>query len=227
MPEAVNGVRLYYALHGSGEPLALVRGAWADATAWRFVVPGLAERFRVLSYDRRRPLAQRAAGDAGKRRRRRRRPRGPAGGARPGAAHVVTNSGGGNIALRLATRRPDLFRSLSCHEPALWGLLEEDPESKEILREGSGSVDAVGRRIAEGHHEGAARQFVEEVAFGPGAWNNELLPAARAICVKHAPTFLDELRGPNPVTIEEQAISRLQVPVRLTDGSESRRSSRA
>ena len=40
MPEAeINGVRLHYELHGSGEPLALVHGAWVDATAWRLVVP--------------------------------------------------------------------------------------------------------------------------------------------------------------------------------------------
>jgi pimeloyl-ACP methyl ester carboxylesterase len=49
----VNGVKLYYELHGSGEPLALVHGSWTDARAWRFVVPGLSEHFRVLIYDRR------------------------------------------------------------------------------------------------------------------------------------------------------------------------------
>jgi pimeloyl-ACP methyl ester carboxylesterase len=135
---------------------------------------------------------------------------------------VVTNSGGGNIALRLATRRPDLFRSLSCHEPALWGLLDEEaPESQEILRQGARSLESVGRRIAEGDHEGAARQFVEEVAFGPGAWENELPPEARAIFVQNAPTFLGELQDRDPANIEEEAIARLQVPVRLTNGSES------
>jgi pimeloyl-ACP methyl ester carboxylesterase len=128
MSEAeVNGVRLYYELHGSGEPLALVHGSWADATVWRFVVPGLAENFHVLGYDRR--------GHS-----RSERP------ARKGSfdedgddlaallealdlapAHVVTNSSGGNIALRLATRRPAVFRSLSCHEPALWGAARGRP----------------------------------------------------------------------------------------------------
>lgn len=49
----MNGVNLYYELHGRGEPLALVHGSWADATSWRFVVTGLAEFFRVLVYDRR------------------------------------------------------------------------------------------------------------------------------------------------------------------------------
>jgi pimeloyl-ACP methyl ester carboxylesterase len=222
MPEAVvNGVRLYYELHGSGEPLALVHGAWVDATAWRFVVPGLAESFRVLSYDRRghsrseRPATQGSLDEDGD---------------DLAAllealdlapAHVVTNSGGGNIALRLATRHPDLFRSLSCHEPALWGLLEEDPDSQEMLRQGARSLEAVGRRIAQGDHDGAARQFVEEVAFGPGAWDNELPPESRAIFVHNAPTALDELQGPNPGNIAEEAISRLETPVRLTNGSES------
>ena len=222
MPEAeVNGVRLHYELHGTGEPLALVHGMWVDATAWRLVVPGLAENFRVLSYDRRghsrseRPATQGSFDEDGD---------------DLAAllealdlapAHVVTNSGGGNIALRLATRRPDLFRSVSCHEPALWGLLEEDPESQELLQQVARSVEAIARRIADGDHEGAARQFVEEVAFGPGAWHNELPPESKAIFVQNAPTFLDELRGPNPANIEEEAISRLEMPVRLTNGSES------
>src|SRR5688572_2335721 len=50
---SANGVRLYYEAHGTGEPLVLVHGSWTDATSWRFVVPGLADAFRVLVYDRR------------------------------------------------------------------------------------------------------------------------------------------------------------------------------
>jgi pimeloyl-ACP methyl ester carboxylesterase len=223
MPEAnVNGVNLYYELHGSGEPLALVHGAWADATAWRFVVPGFAESFRVLSYDRRghsrseRPATQGSFDEDGDDLAALLEALDMA------PAHVVTNSGGGNIALRLTTRRPDLFRSLSCHEPALWGLLDEEaPESQEILQQVARSIEAVGTRISQGDHAGAARQFVEEVAFGPGAWDNELPPESKAIFIENAPTFLDELQGPSPITIEEQTISRLQVPVRLTNGSES------
>jgi pimeloyl-ACP methyl ester carboxylesterase len=222
MPEAeVNGAKLYHELHGGGEPLALVHGAWVDSTAWRFVVPGLAENFRVLIYDRRghsrseRPATQGSFDEDGD------DLAALLEALELAPAHVVTNSGGGNIALRLATRRADVFRSLSCHEPALWGLLEEDPESQEMLQQGARSLEAVGRRIAEGDHEGAARQFVEEVAFGPGAWENELPPETRAIFVRNAPTALDELQGPNPFNIEEEALSRLKIPVRLTDGSES------
>jgi hypothetical protein len=101
------------------------------------------------------------------------------------------------------------------------GLLEEDPKSQELLQQAARSIEAVGSRIAKGDHEGGARQFVEEVAFGPGAWDNELPPESRAILVQNAPTFLDELQAPNPFTIEGEAISRLETPVRLTSGSES------
>ncbi len=222
MPEAaVNGIGLYYELEGRGEPLALVHGSWGDATNWSFVVPGLAESFRVLVYDRRgHSRSQRL--DA------------------PGSvdqdgddlaallealdlapAHVATNSWGGNIALRLATRRPDVFRSLSCHEPPLWSLLEGDPESQQMLQEAARSFEEVGARIDGGDHEGAARQFVEEVAFGPGAWENELPAETRAVFVQNASTYLGELRDPNQLNIDRDALARVELPVRLTEGSES------
>jgi pimeloyl-ACP methyl ester carboxylesterase len=211
MPEAeVNGVRLYYELGGSGEPLVLVHGSWGDATNWRFVIPGLAESFRVLVYDRR--------GHS-----RSERPDGPGGVDEDGddlaallealdlaPAHVVTNSWGGNIALRLATRRPDVFRSLSCHEPPLWGLLEGDSDSQEMLQQGASSDD-----------EGAARQFVDEVAFGSGSWENELPAETRAVFVQNAPTYLDELQDPNAMNVGRDAVAHLEIPVRLTQGSES------
>jgi pimeloyl-ACP methyl ester carboxylesterase len=185
------------------------------------VVPGLAESFRVVVYDRR--------GHS-----RSQRPDSPGSVDEDGddlatllealdlaPAHVVTNSYGGNLALRLATRRPEVFRSLSCHEPPLWSLLEDDPESREVLRQGARSLQAVGRRIARGDHEGAARQFVEEVALGPGAWETELPAELRAIFVDNAPTFLDELNDPNQLRVDEEALSQLALPVRLTQGSAS------
>lgn len=222
MPETVaNGVRLYHEIHGGGEPLVLVHGSWVDATRWRCVVPGLAESFRVLVYDRR-----------GHSRSERADARGcvDEDGDDLAAlletldlapAHVVTSSYGGNIALRLATRRPEIFRSLCCHEPPLWSLLHGDPDAQASVRKGARSLDAVGRRIAEGDHEGAARQFVEEVAFGPGAWENELPPETRAIFIHNAPTFLDELQDPTQLHIDEDALSQLELPVRLTQGSGS------
>jgi pimeloyl-ACP methyl ester carboxylesterase len=222
MPETeANGVRLYYEIHGGGEPFVLVHGSWVDATRWRLVMPGLAESFRVLVYDRRghsrseRPDVPGSVDEDGDDLAALLETLGLA------PAHVVTNSYGGNIALRLATRRPEIFRSLSCHEPPLWSLLEGHPEAQEFLQHGARSLDAVGRRIADGDHEVAARQFVDEVAFGPGAWENQLPPEMRAIFVRNAPTFLDELQDPKQLRINEDALSNLQLSVQLTQGSES------
>ena len=39
--------------------------------------------------------------------------------------------------------------------------------------------------------------------------------------VQNAPTFLDELQDPEQLRVDEDALSRLEVPVRLTEGSES------
>jgi pimeloyl-ACP methyl ester carboxylesterase len=212
-----NAVRLYYELHGSGEPLVLVHGSWGDAGNWRFVVPGLAESFRVLVYDRR--------GHS-----RSERPEAPGSVDEDGddlaallealdlaPAHVVTNSFGGNIALRLATRRPEVFRTLSCHEPPLWSLLEDDPASQAILGQGAASDDSVGRRIADGDHEGAARQFLDEVAFGPGACDKERPAERRSIFIQNAPTYLDELRDPEAGRIDPDLLSHLEPPARLRE----------
>jgi pimeloyl-ACP methyl ester carboxylesterase len=217
----VNGTSLYYKLHGSGEPLALVHGSWADTTQWGMVVPGLAESYQVLVYDRR-GHSRSERSDT------------------PGSvdedgddlaallvsldlspAHVVTSSLGGIIALRLATRRTDVFASLTCHEPPLWSLLEGDAESQAMLQQGVASLNAVGARISTGDHEGAARQFVDEVAFGPGAWDTELPPEAKEMFVRNASTFLDELADPNQLRIDQDALTRLEIPVHFTQGSES------
>jgi pimeloyl-ACP methyl ester carboxylesterase len=222
MPKVeANGVELYYELHGSGEPLVLVHGSWVDATAFAMVVPRLSETFRVLVYDRRghsrseRPDAQGSVDEDGD----------------DLAAlvealdlapvYVATNSSGGNIALRLALRRPELFRVICCHEPALFGLLEHDPEGQEMLQQAFRSVEAISRRIAEGDHEGGAQQFVDEIAFAPGAWENEVPPEAREMFVRNAATWLDELRDPTLLSIDEDALARLEVPVCLTQGSDS------
>ena len=217
----VNGVDIYYELHGAGEPVVLVHGSWGDTTGWDLVLPGLASTFQVLVYDRRghtrseRLETQGSINEDGD---------DLAGLLETLAlspAHVMTNSWGGNIALRLACRRPEVFRSLTCHEPPLWGLLADDPDSQAMLTQGGESLQSVGSRIAAGDYEGAARQFVDEVAFGPGTWDNQLPQEVRDKFVRNAPTFLDERRDPNQLTIDPEALSALRMPVRLTQGSES------
>jgi len=216
-----NGVELFYEVTGSGDPLVLVHGSWVDHSTWAAVVSGLAESFQVLTYDRRghsnseRPNSQGSvhedaddlealleALDLSE-------------------AHIVTNSYGGNIAMRLAVKRPELIRSLAMHEPPIFDLLADDPESAPLLEQNQTSLESVGSLIAEGDHEGAARRFVDEVAFGPGTWESELPPELRSLFVRNAPTCLDELRDPDALGSDLGGLSRFPKPVLLTDGTES------
>jgi hypothetical protein len=99
-------------------------------------------------------------------------------------------------------------------------LLKDDPESGAMLLQLAGILESVGRRIADGDHAGAAKQFVDEVAFGPGAWD-QLPPQVKEPLVRNAPTFLDELQDQTQVHIDEESLLNLTMPVRLTRGSES------
>ena len=217
----VNGVALHHEIHGAGDPLALVHGSWGDASRWDLVVPDLARTFRVLAYDRRgHSRSERVAGQG----------RVDEDGddlaallehVRMVPAYVVATSWGANIALRLACRRPEVFRGLVCHEPPLFALLADDPDSTLVLQRTGELMAAVRARLEAGDHEGGARLFADTVVFGPGVWDERLPAEVREAFVHNAPTFLDELRDPDQQNIDVAALRDLPVPVHLTEGSES------
>ena len=216
-----NGVRLFYTLTGdTGSPLVLVHGSWADHSDWDLVVPTFSERFRVLMYDRRGHSQSERA---------------PAQGSFEedavdlealidnvgvAPAHVVGLSSGGSIVLRLAARRPDLFRSLSVHESPLFALLANDPDHWLSMREVMSRVTAVADRLDAGDAEGGARQFIESIALGPGAW--DFLPLEeRQLLVDNASTFLDETRDLEALTVDLAALAAFPGPTLLTCGDQS------
>jgi pimeloyl-ACP methyl ester carboxylesterase len=211
-----NHIHLHHESTGSGEPLVLVHGGWSDLHNWDLVIPSLAESRRVIAYDRRghggsdRPgrgtrrdqeddLAALVEGVAG------------------GPAHLAGTSFGASIALGLASRRPDLVRSVVAHEPPLTALAGDDPS----LAVAQASIGAVLDRLAGGDAAGAAEQFVEEVALGPGAWS--LLPEPlRATMVDGAPAFAAEQEAdPAWASIDEAALVAVELPVLLTQGRAS------
>ncbi|MGH7232094.1 MAG: alpha/beta fold hydrolase [Nitrospiraceae bacterium] len=217
----VNGVQLSYEVSGAGEvPLILVHGSWVSRHSWDLVVPGLAESLRVLSYDRRghseseRPTRQ-------------------------GSVHedvadlaaliehvglapawVAGNSFGASITLRLAGTHPALFRGVIAHEPPLFSLLANDRAVMPILEEVRGRISTVAERITSGDHAGAAEQFVETVALGPGTWA-QLPPKLRQTCIENAPTFLDETNDPEQFVFDLEWIKAFPRPVLLSTGDQS------
>ena len=214
----INGVQLFWELTGNaGEALVLVHGSWVDHHTWDAVVPVLARSFRVLTYDRRgHSQSERPAS--------------------PGSiredvadlaalieklgfapAHIVGSSMGGSIVLRLAGERPDLFRSLIVNEPPLMSLLAGEPDGQAMLQTIKARIDAVVELLETGDLEGGVRQFVETIAFGPGVW--EQLPLEiKNIVIFNAPTFLDEIRDPESLSIDLARLGRFPHPALLTHG---------
>lgn len=102
-----NGIKLYYEVHGRGEPLVLIAGIGYDLWMWHRMLPGLAERFQVVVFD------NRGAGRSDK-------PTGPYSAGLLAAdtvglmdaiglakAHVMGHSMGGFVAQALAIHHPE------------------------------------------------------------------------------------------------------------------------
>jgi pimeloyl-ACP methyl ester carboxylesterase len=126
----VPGAALYYEIRGSGPVLLCISGGPTDAGIFTDLAGRLADRYTVVTYDQRGhsrsaldgapediPVALHADDAAALL---------AAVGDEP--ADVYGNSGGGTIGLELATRRPELVRTLVAHEPPVMELLPDAPQ---------------------------------------------------------------------------------------------------
>ena len=221
MPRAeVNGIELFYEVAGDGDPLVLVHGSWGDHHSWAPVLDALTARFRVLVYDRRghsqseRPPGQGSRFEDEEDLAALMETLGLA------PAFVAGNSFGASTALGLAARRPELFRGLVAHEPPLMGIVADDPDLQPLMASTGKRIDSViGHLRADEFHAGA-RQFVEEVALGPGAWD-QLPQQLRQTFLTNAPTFLDEQADPEWSDLDLDSLSGYAGPALLTKGTNS------
>jgi pimeloyl-ACP methyl ester carboxylesterase len=214
-----NGVELYHESAGTGDPVVLVHGSWGDATGWMFMVPALAEAYQVVTYDRRGHSRSEQPGD----------------GLREddvddlaalieglglAPAHVVGNSMGASIALRLAAKRPELVRSLHAHEPPLFALLAGGPHEAHLEELGR-LVGAVVELLAAGDDAAGAKLFMETVAFDPGAWD-AFPPEVQQINVTNAHTFLDESKDAGLLGIDLDSLAAYTGLCLLTSGGDTK-----
>ena len=218
---SVNGVRLHVQTTGAGDvPLVMVHGSWASHQAWDFVVPRLAEHFRVVTYDRRGHSRSERPDEQGSVRQDVADLAALIEQVGSGHAWVVGNSFGAAITLRLVGERPDLLRGVVVHEPPLLGVLAGDPAATPLLETIQQHVMTVVQLIAAGDHAGAAEQFVDTVALGPGSWA-QIPPDDRRTLVENAPTFLDETRDPEALAFDPAVLNGFAGPVLLTVGDQS------
>lgn len=220
----INGVELYYDTVGAGETLVLTHGSWTDGSGWAPSVPNLAERYRVVTWDRRGHSRSQDGNGPGSRDEDGADLAGLIEYLDCGPVHLVGNSYGAIVALTVVIDRPDLVASAAVHEPPLFGLLQgtPDPDIAEALVAMQKPLQSVAALIEAGDHGAAAELFIDGVALGPGSWA-QLPESFRALIGGNAGTYLDELHDPTALMIDTTALARTSVPLQLTYGTASPR----
>jgi len=146
---AVPGATLHYEVRGAGPVLLLICGGVYDAAAFAPLAGALADRYTVVTYDRRgnsrSPLdgvpgpqrieehgddAYRILGEVGT------------------PAYVFGNSSGAIVGLELAARHPEAVRVLVAHEPPLFELLPERDHWRGVIRDVEAAFKAGGSAAA-------------------------------------------------------------------------------
>jgi pimeloyl-ACP methyl ester carboxylesterase len=219
--EKINGINLYWEMTGeTGEPLILVHGSWVDHHSWDPVVNELAKNFRVVTYDRRgHSQSERSPGQ---------------GFAREDVddlaalishlrlapAHIIGNSFGAIITLKLAAQNAELFKTTVVHEPPLFTLLEDQPEAAKALQTVKERITAVASLLEQGKDEQGAQQFVETIAFGPGAWQT-LPPQLQQTFIFNAATWLDEFKDDDSLKLDLNTLKTFSLPALVSQGEAS------
>jgi pimeloyl-ACP methyl ester carboxylesterase len=215
----VDDATLHYREIGSGSPLLLIHGAGAHADLSDRAVPALAERHRVIVYDRRghsrsgsKPAAikgylKRQAEDAA----------GLLQGIGATPATVVGWSNGGIIALYLALEYPKLITRLIVCEPPLHAAQHPPPLSQvgPVLK--TMFLSAIGRRRA------AMATFFRMLlaqSNGSNAFDN-LDEATREGVLANAATLLHELKTGTGEELSPERLRELQCPVSAIVGADT------
>ena len=177
--QSVNGPMLFYELSGSGDPLVLVHGSWVDHKDWQLVVSSLTKSFRVLTYDRRgHSLSERPLGP-GSRREDEEDLAALIEALDLAPAHVAAHSFGPSIALGLAARRPDLFRSLLVHEAPLMGIVADDAKLRPLMKELQDGFESVLGQLRAGDIAGERGGLWRRSRSGPGCGSSSRRRSAR------------------------------------------------
>ncbi len=132
----VNGINLFYEVHGAGEPLLLIYGLAGRGNNWKFQIEALSSRFQVITFDNRgvgetdQPLEAFTLGDIADDAAALLDHLGIA------SAYVFGISMGGMIAQEFALRHPDKVRKLAlgCTHPGIKNCLPSPGWVTEIFK---------------------------------------------------------------------------------------------
>ena len=213
---AINGAELAYEDLGDGAPVLLIHGTGAYTAVWGDIPQRLAERHRVIAYDRRGfgasggQLAERLedqVNDAaalldhlGVE-----------------AATVVGWSAGGTIAAMLAGRHPERVASLVLSEPAI--RLAAHASARALSMQARLQIAATIRRNPGA---AAAMMYRWHTPAGTGAVTFDEYPAEwRMQMIDHAPATLREIRQQTTPKPGRAEIASIKGPVTVMIGDRS------
>jgi pimeloyl-ACP methyl ester carboxylesterase len=205
----VGPVQLYYEVRGGGPPVLFIMGATGDAGHFATVADQLADKFTVVTFDRRgnsrssRPPGWRTttveeqADDAAGLMRALELP----------PAAVFGSSSGAICALSLLIRHPELVRGAILHEPPMLSVLERPDDVRaavELLVEAG---------MAAGGRRAALERFWRFVA-GDANWEG-LEPGLRERMLGNAKTFLSVERTLESYRPDDATLAAIAMPVQV------------
>jgi len=166
----VNGYDMAYQERGAGISLVLIHGAMADYRTWDAQFPDFSKACRTIAVSLRHHYPEKwngvgddfsvdqHASDVVALIRE----------LKLGKVHLLGHSRGGSVALAVASRYPEVIRTIILQDANMLPLMPETPEKQDLLASTKAGSDRVRANLATGGPEKAARELFE--SNHPGAW---------------------------------------------------------
>ena len=218
----VNGTSITYLEQGKGVPIVFVHGAISDHRAWEPQREAITKRYRAIALDQR-YFGVAPWSDNGTQYSRATHVADLAAFIRQlklGPVHLVGQSYGADIALRVAVEHPELVRSLFLNEPPLPSILTNPDEQKVVSDEGKGFAPVVAAAKA-GNVAEATRLMVDFVYADPGNFDRRS-QASRSMLLDNARTLPPHVSAPPPPRVTCEQLAQLKMPVTITRGEMTR-----
>ena len=215
-----NGTDLSYVDQGTGAPVVFVHGAVADLRYWEPQRDAIAKQNRFVAYT----FRYHGAGpwtDEGKQ-------YSPAthaadlaafiAGLKSGPVHLVGLSYGGALAALVALKQPELIRSLTLAEPALFGILADLPEGKAALESWTTGAAPMMAALKQGDAVQATKLLSALVNGEPVENFEKLPPVLRQMLLDNART-LPLLFAAPPESVTCDALRTIKTPTLVIRGA--------
>ena len=214
-----NGVELAYVEQGQGTPVVFVHGAVTDLRLWEPQRSAFASQYRFVAYSYRyhgtdpwpdegtHYSAETHAADLVA----------FISALKAGPVHLVGLSYGGMLAAMVATKEPQLVRTLTLAEPGLFSLLAEHPEGKSALEQWNKGFEPVVAAIKAGDHVQATRHLAALVTGGSPDEFDKIPAGLREVLLGNART-LPLLLASAPTDITCEMLRGIKIPTLVVRG---------